>query len=214
MQKIKFYMDFLSPFTYFAWVNHQKSIAADRADFEYYPITMGSLFTKHEIKGAGLIPTKRYHSLKHCFRYAHANNIEFTPPLTHPFNPLYCLRMATSFAAGENQKQVIDLFWKLIWAKGMVLEDPDLIVAELNKNHLPGAEILERSYAREAKVAVKQNTKAALGFHAFGSPSFVTEDGELFWGNDSLEFLNEYIKNGDQFDTELFEARTNDINLG
>lgn len=213
MQKIKFYMDFLSPFTYFAWKNHNKSIAPYSAVFEYLPITMGSLFNQHEIKGPGLIPTKRYHSLKHCFRYAHKNQIPFVPPKTHPFNPLYCLRMATEFAAKDNQAAVIDLFWKLIWGKGIVLEDPDLIVFELEKVNLPGNEILERSYAREAKTAVKQNTKDALAFNAFGSPSFVTEDGELFWGNDSLDFLEDYIKHGDSFDLKLFNDRTSDINL-
>jgi 2-hydroxychromene-2-carboxylate isomerase len=166
-----------------------------------------------KLKDQDLFPLSATTRLKHCFRYAYKNHIPFIPPKTHPFNPLYCLRMATEHAAKENQKAVISLFWNLIWANGVVLEDPDLIVAELEKVNLPGSEILERSYEREAKQAVKQNTKEAISFNAFGSPSFVTEDGELFWGNDSLEFLNDYLLQGDRFNTDLFKALTSDIEL-
>jgi len=213
MHKIRFFMDFLSPFTYFAWLNHQKLIPANSATFEYLPITMGTLFNHHEIKGPGLIPAKRLYVLKSCFRYAYRHQIKFIPPHTHPFNPLYCLRMATFEASGEYQKQVIDLFWKLIWEQGKVLEDPDIIVKELNKANLPGDEILERSFSKDVKQALKKNTRDAISLNAFGSPSFVSEDDELFWGNDSLGDLKNYLEDGDQINLDLFEQRTSDIKL-
>lgn len=213
MQKIKFYMDFLSPFTYFAWVNHSRLKAKYSAEFEYLPMMMGTLFTQHDIKGPGLIPAKRLYSLKHCFRYAHMNNIEFNPPKTHPFNPLYILRMATLEASGEQQAKVIDLFWKLIWAQGEVLEDPDYILTKLQSNGIKnGADILERTFERNVKQAIKKNTKEALSHHAFGSPSFIINN-ELFWGNDSIEQMEYYLQHGDQFDLELFKQRTSDIEL-
>lgn len=213
MQKIKFYMDFLSPFTYFAWVNHHQLKDKYNAQFEYLPITMGTLFNHHEITGPGLIPAKRLYSLKHCFRYAKLNKIDFIPPHSHPFNPLYVLRMATQQASGELQEQVIDTIWKLIWAKGEVLEDPNLIIQKFNELGIDANEILEKTYEREVKQAVKKNTKEAIAHHAFGSPSFLIND-ELFWGNDSLELIESYLdEEGDSFDVELFKQRTSDIIL-
>lgn len=212
MHKIKFYMDFLSPFTYFAWVNHHQLKAKYSAEFEYLPITMGTLFNHHEIKGPGLIPAKRKYVLKHCFRYAEINNIDFIPPHTHPFNPLYLLRMATEQASGELQEKVIDTIWKLVWAKGGVLEDPDQIISVFKNEGIDVEEILEKSYEREVKQAIKKNTKNAIASHAFGSPSFIYND-ELFWGNDSLEHLEDFIINGERINLKLFNERTKNINL-
>ena len=69
---------------------------------------------------------------------------------------------------------------------------------------------MERSFSKEAKIAVKQNTKEAVAKGLFGVPSFVV-DNEFFWGNDSLSDLKDYLENGDQFNQELFDSRTRDI---
>lgn len=212
MHKIKFFMDFLSPFTYFAWVNHHQLKAKYSAEFEYLPMTMGTLFTHHDFKGPGLIPAKRKYVLKHCFRYAKMQNIDFIPPRTHPFNPLYILRMATIEASGDEQERLIDHLWKLIWGQGEVLEDPDYILKLLSENGIQAQDILERTFERDVKQAIKRNTKEAIKFHAFGSPSFVIGD-ELFWGNDSLAQLTYYLEHGDNFDLELFNERTSDIKI-
>lgn len=206
-------MDFLSPFTYFAWENHKELIKANRAVFDYRPMTMATLFKHHEIKGPGLIAAKRKYVLKSCFRYALRNQIDFVPPEAHPFNPLYCLRISGLKTSGDQQFKIIDHFWKCIWKEGKVLDDPEVIMKELNSIGLDGETIIEKSFDREAKQEIKMNTKEALTHHAFGSPSFVCEDGELFWGNDSIKDLLEYLENGDQFDIELFNQRTSDINL-
>jgi len=42
-----------------------------------------------------------------------------------------------------------------------------------------------RSDANKARL--RAQTEAAQRLGLFGAPSFTTEDGELFWGNDRLE---------------------------
>jgi 2-hydroxychromene-2-carboxylate isomerase len=37
------------------------------------------------------------------------------------------------------------------------------------------------------KEQLREETAIAAGLGIFGAPSFVTEDGELFWGNDRFE---------------------------
>ncbi len=46
---------------------------------------------------------------------------------------------------------------------------------------------LSRAQASETKDKLRSETKIAEELGIFGAPSFVTRDGELFWGNDRLE---------------------------
>jgi 2-hydroxychromene-2-carboxylate isomerase len=47
--------------------------------------------------------------------------------------------------------------------------------------------VLERAQSDEIKVKLRAETEAAITLGVFGAPTFVTADGELFWGNDRLE---------------------------
>ncbi|TMJ42244.1 MAG: 2-hydroxychromene-2-carboxylate isomerase, partial [Alphaproteobacteria bacterium] len=37
------------------------------------------------------------------------------------------------------------------------------------------------------KLRLRRETEEAMRLQLFGAPSFVTPDGEVFWGNDRLE---------------------------
>ena len=202
MQKINFYFDFLSPYSYFAWTNHKASKQRQGIDFTYKPVLMGKLFSHHEFPGPGMIKAKRNYELKSCFRYAAKENIEFTPPEQFPFNPLAIIRLATNAAATDKQARVIDFIFKQVWAKGKVLEDPEHI-EELLKEAGFESEIIERSFSKDAKIELKQNIKDAISADIFGVPSFQIND-EFFWGNDSLTYLDNYLDGNDIWDKELY----------
>jgi 2-hydroxychromene-2-carboxylate isomerase len=52
---------------------------------------------------------------------------------------------------------------------------------------LDAAAILATAQSGEIKLRLRQETETAQQLGVFGAPSFVTTDGELFWGNDRLE---------------------------
>ena len=47
--------------------------------------------------------------------------------------------------------------------------------------------MLERARSDGIKAALKAQTAAAMDKGLFGAPSFVANDGELFWGFDRME---------------------------
>ena len=57
----------------------------------------------------------------------------------------------------------------------------------LGQLKLDSAAVLERVQAPENKARLRSETEEAQRIGIFGAPSFVTADGELFWGNDRLE---------------------------
>ncbi len=204
MKQIELFFDLLSPYSFFAWVNHLKlkDNIQEPVKFIYRPVLMGSLFSHHGFPGPGEILAKRNYELKKCFRYAHRKHISFRPPEQFPFNPIAIDRCCTMVAAGDQQYQVIDTLFNQIWNEGRVLEDPDLIQEILTHNSLAPT-IVESSFTKAAKNELKANIKSALEQQIFGVPSFVYNN-EFFWGNDSLDDMAEFIKGNDNWDKDLY----------
>jgi 2-hydroxychromene-2-carboxylate isomerase len=47
--------------------------------------------------------------------------------------------------------------------------------------------VLAQAQTTQNKARLRSETEEAQRLGLFGAPSFVTADGELFWGNDRLE---------------------------
>ena len=63
----------------------------------------------------------------------------------------------------------------------------DTVAAVLSAVGRDAASVIELAQADANKLALRKNTEEAQALGIFGAPSFVTADGELFWGNDRLE---------------------------
>jgi 2-hydroxychromene-2-carboxylate isomerase len=196
MKAFTFYFDFLSPFSFFAWEQLQK-----RKDLRitYRPVALGPLLNHWGIKGPGEVQPKREFLLKQCLRYSAKRNIPFSTPKTHPFNSLYALRLALAGVAGNLQPQVIECLWRAGWQKRIDMAEPDELLEALRDAGLPADELYEKSFSREAKVELKANIQEAIEAGVFGVPSFVA-NGELFWGNDALAELDDYLSDKDVLD--------------
>ncbi|MFT6632019.1 MAG: 2-hydroxychromene-2-carboxylate isomerase [Bacteriovoracaceae bacterium] len=202
MKNIKFYFDFLSPFSYFAWLNLEEITKNQNSEISFHPVLMGRLFSHHNFPGPGEIPAKRDYELKKCFRYAHKNQIKFSPPTIFPFNPLAIIRMATEHASGKEQIKVISEIFDLVWGEGRILEDPELIQELLISRGL-NQSIIDKSFERTAKTELKTNIQSAIDSGIFGVPSFLV-DKEFFWGNDSIDDLCNFLNNNDNWNKQLY----------
>ena len=54
--------------------------------------------------------------------------------------------------------------------------------------------VLAQAQSDATKPLLRAQTEEARKLGIFGAPSFVTADGELFWGNDRLEAALEWAK--------------------
>lgn len=198
MKELNFYFDFLSPFSYFAWTQLQKEKSLI---IHYKPVALGPLLNHWSIKGPGEVEPKREFLLKQCLRYAAKNNIDFTTPKTHPFNSLYALRLALKSTAGELQSEVIKTLWTAGWKNRIDMGEPDELQKALKEAGLPAEELYEKSFSREAKVELKANIQEAISYGAFGVPTMVAR-GELFWGNDSVGDVLNFLNGQDKLDRE------------
>jgi 2-hydroxychromene-2-carboxylate isomerase len=196
--EVKFYFDFLSPFSYFAWRSLPARLPPD-CEINFLPVALGPLLNHWGIKGPGEVQPKREFLLKQMLRKSAREGFPFTTPKTHPFNSLYALRLALKEVAGAHQPAVIKTLWLAGWENRIDMGNPDELLVVLREAGLPADELYEKSFSPDAKKALKNNIADAIAYGVFGVPSFVVND-ELFWGEDSLPELISYIQGRDLLD--------------
>ena len=76
---------------------------------------------------------------------------------------------------------------RAVWVEERHIADPATLAALLAENGL-GAQRLDESRAAAAQQAYDANTERAIALGVFGAPTYVVQ-GELFWGQDRLDYL-------------------------
>jgi 2-hydroxychromene-2-carboxylate isomerase len=77
---------------------------------------------------------------------------------------------------------------------GEEIQESEAIAGILAGLGLNAGAVLDRAQSNDIKSQLRAHTEDAERLGIFGSPSFVTADGELFWGNDRLEAALNWAK--------------------
>lgn len=183
MRTALWYFDFVSPFAYIC-LHRLKELPQD-VRIEYRPVLFAGLLGHWGQKGPAEIASKRRYTYRWCNWWAKRLGIPFRFPAGHPFNPLQHLRL--SIACGSTPEAVRKIFDSL-WTGGDDAASP-LAFGTLSRTL--GIDPMQLG-AEEIKNALRSNTEQAAARGVFGVPTFEV-DGELFWGADSIEFLNAFL---------------------
>ena len=73
----------------------------------------------------------------------------------------------------------------------------------LSENNLPVDELFSKMEEKSSRVQLKNNIEAALGKEDFGVPTFLIDE-EMFWGNDSIKYLEMYLTDKDPLDLDKY----------
>jgi len=184
MKTIDWYFDFISPFAYLA--SESISHLCATQELRPHPILFAGLLRHHVTKGPAEIPTMRRFTFRHIRWLADRHGIDLQAPPAHPFNPLPLLRLAIAIDADLVQVQRL---FRFAWAEGKSHDDANAWHALLDEFGIDAADLA----SDPVKARLRQNTDTAIDAGLFGVPSFVV-DGEIFWGFDALEFLNDYLQ--------------------
>ena len=183
-RRATWYFDVISPFAYL----HLQRFSELPADLtiDYKPVLFAGLLNHWGQKGPAEIDAKRRWTYRACQFWADSRGIPFRFPAAHPFNPLHHLRLI--LACGTTPEAVRRVFEHL-WTTGA---DPADEKAFATLAHSLCIDDLAALGAAEVKDALRRNTEEAAARGIFGVPTFYS-GGELFWGNDSLEFFKAWL---------------------
>lgn len=192
-----FYFDFISPYAYVAWTQIHALAEKHGRTVEPTPILFAALLNAMGHKGPAEIPAKRVYVFKDVCRKAHRLGLALPiPPPNHPFNPLIGLRAALFPCDAKVQRRFIDGLYAATWAGGGGIETEAAVGAIATRAGLPADEVLAFAKSDAAKSTLKKNSEAAIEKGVFGVPT-VSVDGELFWGIDSLDLLDDFLAGKD-----------------
>jgi 2-hydroxychromene-2-carboxylate isomerase len=183
VRSVTLYFDFVSPYSYIAFKRLHE--LPEGISVELKPVLFAALLDHFGQKGPAEVPVKRRWTYRWCTWWARSLGIPFRFPGSHPFNPLHHLRLA--IAAGSTPEAVGRIF-DAIWTSGTEAADPKTFAALAQLLGVDAA----RLGASEVKDALRRNTDEAAARGVFGVPTFEV-DGELFWGADTLGFVNAFL---------------------
>ena len=103
--------------------------------------------------------------------------------------------MIAAALQGKDAHRLSLEFGRAIWEREEALSDADVMSAAAQRAGLDAA-ALRAGAPPDAELdrLYEQNTQDALKAGVFGAPSYVLPSGEIFWGQDRLEFLERALK--------------------
>ena len=188
--KIDFYFDFVSPYTYLA---HKKICNLEqRINFNYKPILLGGLHNLGNITAPAFNERKMKNMKNDCILIAEKNQIDFKWNENFPINSLYLMR-GFVFIDDTKKNKFLDACFNAYWMNNLdVLKEENLnkILDECQIDHNLFKEGIKD---QKIKDELKFLTSNAFENDIFGAPTFVINK-KLFWGQDRLEYALDELK--------------------
>jgi 2-hydroxychromene-2-carboxylate isomerase len=198
---LDFWFDFASTYSYPAAMR----IAALAADAEvtvrFRPFLLGPIFKAQgrTTSPFNLYAAKGHHMWRDLERLCADLGLPFRRPDPFPQNSLLAARVALAgfegtLGANFRGEDFCRAVFQAEFGEGRRIDDPATIGVLLARLSIDPRPALAAAQSDAGKARLRMQTDEAQRLGLFGAPSFVTADGELFWGNDRLEAALRWTK--------------------
>jgi 2-hydroxychromene-2-carboxylate isomerase len=188
MPRLDFWYDFGSTYSYPAVMRIAGEAAERGVIVAWRPLLLGPIFQKFGLDTSPFRanPVKGAYMWRDLERLCLKHGLRFRQPPEFPQNGLLAARIAL-ILSDEQRPEFSRAVFTYEFGEGGVISDDDAIKAVLEKLGLPVDETIALAQAPDNKLKLRQETEHAGGLQIFGAPTFITEDGEMFWGHDRME---------------------------
>lgn len=193
MTSIQYYFAPQSPWTYLGHLRLWDIARAHGARIEVLPVDLGGKV--FPVSGgqplAKRAPQRQAYRLVELQRFA--DHLHAPLKLQPKYFPVAGddaarLIIAVDLLDGSDAAMhIADAVLRAVWVEERNIADEATLAALLRERELP-ARRLEDGHSQAAQERYEANTQRAIEVGVFGAPSYVI-DGELFWGQDRLDFV-------------------------
>lgn len=188
----------MSTWAYIGHAAFEELVHRYQCNVEYRPMRLPDV-----IAAAGGVPLVARHRARQDYRLVEMQRWAEKRKLSFQLHPLHFPADATlvdgvvlaMLNAGLDPARFISLALTGRWEQQLDLNDTATLVDLTDASGLPGLELIGAARSPGVAMAYQANTRLAINSGVFGSPTYVL-DGELFWGQDRLEFLAEALELG------------------
>jgi 2-hydroxychromene-2-carboxylate isomerase len=196
--RITCYFTTVSPWAY---IGHELflDIARDHdVAVDWRPVNLGEIFPP--TGGLPLVkraPARQRYRMLELQRWREKRRLNFSlHPKNWPFDCALADRTVIAVAqSGADPASYIGTVFKAVFEEERNCADEGVLGDILRSCGHDAQPILSSARSPEIETHYKANVAEALAAGAFGSPTYV-RDGELFWGQDRLELLQDALRSG------------------
>lgn len=197
-RRIDYYFSLQSPWAYIGHRLFRDVAAAHGLTINYKPVMLVDLFS--ETGGLPLAkrhPARQHYRIVELKRWRDKRGLDFhIQPKNWPFNARLADGVVlAALEAGLDPDPFLQRAFPAIWEQELRLSDAETIAHLADEAGLPGKQLVERAASDEIGAAYERNRQDAIAADVFGSPAYVL-DGEVFWGQDRIELLDDALKSG------------------
>ena len=187
---IEFWYEFASTYSYPAAMRLERLAAEAGVRVEWRPFLLGPLLHEHQgmtDSPFNVVPVKGQYMWRDMERVCAEEGLPLNHPSQFPRNGLLAARIAIAGLEDGWTGAFSRKVYEANFVADQDISSPDVLgplVAEAGGSPRAAFEAAESD---AVKARLKDHSAQARARGIFGSPSFITADGELFWGNDRLE---------------------------
>lgn len=186
---LAFWFDFASTYSYLSAMRIEEEATRHGVEVDWRPFLLGPIFAKQgwTTSPFNIYPAKGRYMVRDIERRAQARGLAFRMPARFPANSLLAARVAMVGRQEGWAPAFSRAVFESAFARGEDIASEPVLANALTTAGLDAARVLPRGSDTAVKETLKAQTAEAEQLGIFGAPSFVTADGELFWGDDRLE---------------------------
>ncbi|MBS8261930.1 2-hydroxychromene-2-carboxylate isomerase [Roseibium polysiphoniae] len=187
--RLHFWFDFASTYSYLTAMRIE-TVAGDRSvEVVWHPFLLGPIFKKQgwETSPFNLMPAKGRYMWRDMERQCEVLGLPLIAPDPFPQNSLLAARLAH---AGRSEPWIGEFVRAVFYSEfgaGLDIADPATLAGILLEVGADAKKVLAQAETMDIKIGLRAAVSEAETQGIFGAPSFVTQNGELFWGHDRLE---------------------------
>ncbi len=154
------------------------------------PFILGPVFAGNGLTQPPFLVSadKRAYMVRDLERRCAPLGLSFRLPEPFPQNSVTAMRLALAVEAEPWAEEFYGRVYRAEFGAGAQIQNPEVLTEILDAMGRDGAGLVERARNDpDLKAALRARVEEAAAKRLFGAPSFVTPDGELFWGDDRLE---------------------------
>ncbi|MBI5114771.1 MAG: 2-hydroxychromene-2-carboxylate isomerase [Rhodovulum sp.] len=192
------WFEFASTYSYPAMVRIGPLAATAGVALRFRPFLLGPIFKAQgwDTSPFNLYPAKGRYMWRDLARVCADLGLPLTRPPVFPAHTMLAARVALvglgaaadqgKRAAGWGEAFCVAVY-RAAFGEGRDVADAAVLADILASLGVDPGPVLTAAGSAAIKAKLRQETEEAARRDIFGSPSFVTAGGELFWGNDRLE---------------------------
>ena len=193
--KLTFYYDYSSPWSFFAFSQLERvlrNVSPVQVEVEFVPVLVGAIF---RTLNAPMVPMTAMPKAKVQYYGQQALDtserlkVPFTYSSHFPIRSVLALR--TDIASGHNINLMRSLF-AAAWQRDLDISKGEVVSAVVRETGL-SEDLLSSADSGRVKAQLRANTERAVANGAFGVPTFQVDGGQIVWGQDRLNVVEDLL---------------------